>query len=69
VNLTVNAGQTLMIDVKSQTVALNGVDYSNYLSNDSNWWFLKPGVNQLTYTRDDAGGPSTCNVHHRDTWV
>lgn len=69
VNLTVNAGQTLMIDVRSQTVALNGADYSNYLSNDSNWWFLKPGVNQLAYTRDDAGGASTCNVHHRDTWV
>jgi hypothetical protein len=69
VNVTVAAGQTLMIDTKSMTVALNGVDYTDYLSNDSQWWFLIPAINQLTYSRDDSGAQSTCNVHHRDTWI
>lgn len=62
------AGDTLAIDFRLRTILKNGVDVGNFMSLDSQWWKLQPGINQLVYGRTDFTASSTLQVAHRDTW-
>lgn len=68
-DLTIAAGQTLIVDAKGRTVSLAGANYYRYMRVDSQWWKLQPGDNHLTYSRTDNGAGSTIRVRHRGAWM
>jgi hypothetical protein len=48
--LTVEWGETLVVDLRNQTVMLNGATNRAYaITAGSTWFFLNPGVNELLY--------------------
>lgn len=54
-DLSVEFGNTLIVDLRNQTVLLNGDSNRAYtISAGSAWFFLRPGVNELLY-RGTAG--------------
>jgi hypothetical protein len=67
-DITLTAGQTLIIDVRSRTITLSGVDRTDVVRTDSEWFALLPGVNTLTYNRSGGGASSSLLVRGRDVW-
>lgn len=69
-NGTLAAGETLVVDVKRRTITMGVTDvWRDWYRSDNQWWHLVPGVNRITYTRSDAGGPSTVNIFYRNAWM
>lgn len=69
--LSMADGDVLVIDVKNRIVTLNGVRDYTILTNDSQWWTLLPGNNEIVYERDatnDADN-STCSVSWKSTYA
>ena len=68
-NVTLTAGQTMVVDSKKKTIKINGVDSYNVRANDNQWFPLLPGRNRLTYTRAVGAAQSPLGVLWRDTYV
>lgn len=70
-DIVVGAGQTLIIDVKRQTITLDGVNRFDAKRNDNQWWSLLPGLNTIVANRDagNAGAIGTFTIQWRHTWV
>lgn len=69
-DIVVNAGQTLVIDVKRRSATVAGVDQSATIRSDNQWWRLAPGPNIVQYSRSNS--PSTASpmrVRWRNTWI
>lgn len=54
---TVTASQELKIDMFNKTATLNGASVVGNVSGD--WVYLKPGVNRITYTTNNADAPDS----------
>lgn len=67
-NITLAGSDTLQADFRQRTITKNGIDVSNYMALDSQWWKIQPGSNLIVYARTDSGASSTIAVHHRDCW-
>ena len=73
--ITLKAGETLTIDVASQTIVYKDEtgtesDISGLLTTDSNWIFIEPGSNVITLfddTPDDLSGQ--LQLVWRDSWI
>lgn len=52
-NGNITATQTLVIDMLNKTAKLNGVNVLSHIPQDSQWLYLKPGDNRLSYTTED----------------
>lgn len=52
---TVTSSQELKIDMFNKTATLNGVSVIGNVSGD--WIYLKPGINRVTYTTNNADAP------------
>lgn len=57
-NGNITATQTLRIDMLNKTASLNGVNVLDHITDDSQWFYLKPGNNRIAYTTEDID-PST----------
>lgn len=67
IDLSLSAGQTLIIDLKSMTATISGVIQP--FRSDNQFWVLKPGNNSITYSRASGASGSTCTVNERDAWM
>lgn len=64
-NVTLTAGQELVIDVARRLVTLDDVvDYS-VIPDDNQWWELMKGSNSITYSRTGTTGTSTATIAWR----
>lgn len=54
---SITASQTLSIDMFNKTATLNGTSVIGNVSGD--WVYLKPGINRVTYTTNNADAPDS----------
>lgn len=66
-NITLAAGETLVIDTQYRTVKLNGTTNRRSTLADSDWFFLQPGDTFLRYGADSGVGSSLL-VEFRSAW-
>lgn len=68
-NLTVGAGEFLLVDTDDRTILLNGTQnrYS-VLDSASTWFDLNPGADEITFA-GDALGTGTLTVTWRSAWI
>lgn len=64
--MTINSGQSVVVDCQARTVTLLDASRRQYLSADSQWITLPPGPSSLYYTNDSGAG--TCTVAWLDAW-
>lgn len=71
VNMSLSAGDQLVVDMKEHRVTLNGSGNRNgAVSFGSTWWGLAPGANSVVYTASATTGPgSTALFRYRDAWI
>lgn len=69
VNITLDAGEFLLIDTKSRTVLL-GATTSRYsfLDSTSRWFTLAPGTNEITF-RASTSTVATLTARWRSAWM
>jgi hypothetical protein len=70
-NLAVGPTDTLVIDMNTGVVVLNGTTTRvSAIARGSSWWGLQPGVaNTITLTSDDSAAVAgTVDIAYRDTW-
>ena len=62
------AGSTLVVDFDARTIDENGFSsrYS-YLTSDSDWWDLVPGVNNIRISA--SAGTGSADVYYRSAWI
>jgi hypothetical protein len=67
-NITLIAGQWLDVDFAERTVMLNGTaSRYNALRNDSTWWKLQPGANDISFTaQSPADGRTVMTLSWRN---
>ena len=55
---TLTAGQTLVVDLLTHLITLNGTAQpSAKLSTGNSWWWLQPGANTISWTSSDGAQP------------
>ncbi len=69
-NLSVAAGDYLVIDFKAKTVKLNGTaSRMTALASGWSWWNLAPGNNEFHYRASTYEAASYARVTWRDAWM
>jgi len=70
VNMEVADGDYLEIDFEEKTIMLNGTTSRyNYLDNDSKWWEIKTGNNEIEF-RDGLGNVNgKAEIIFRHSWI
>ncbi len=70
INMEVADGDYLEIDFEEKTIMLNGTTSRyNYLSNDSKWWKIKSGNNEIEF-RDGLGDTDgKAEIIFRHSWI
>lgn len=53
-DLVINTGQTLILNANDRTATMGGVDQSDKIRTDNQWWVLNPGDNLITFTRSNS---------------
>lgn len=66
-NISLAAGETLVIDTQYRTVKLNGTTNRRSTLSDPDWFFLQPGQTFLRYNAVSGAG-SNLNVQYRHAW-
>ncbi|MEK3987984.1 phage tail domain-containing protein [Paenibacillus sp. FSL R5-0636] len=62
-----NPGDKLVIDVKKQTITLNGVNAIHLL--DGDFFELGLGLNEVTYADNEAAREILTRITHRDRYL
>lgn len=65
-DLTMLAGDEVIIDMYNRTVTLNGSDILGNRTDDSVWWALLPGDNPIMLQTDTADDPVTAVITWRN---
>lgn len=66
----IEAGQTLIVDVKARTVTKGGIDAFSSVRNDNQWWTLLPGTQTISWTRADSpANTATLTVRWRNSYA
>jgi hypothetical protein len=72
ITYTLEAGESLVIDLLNRTVKLNGTA-SRYGAVDfaeTSWWALVPGINDIRFSATSfSDGATYMSIVHRDAWV
>lgn len=69
VNLTLAAGDDLVIDMGLRSITLNGANRFNVINVGSSWWGLPPGDWQASFaTADSAATSASAIVEWQDAW-
>lgn len=62
--------ETIVVDLRTREVTLDGVTDYTILAADTEWPVLLPGSNSITYTRDDSpASTSTATIDSRDAYL
>lgn len=72
VDVDVEVGSSLVVDVAAKTVTLDGVPRFDAVRADNEWPELTPGSNTLVFSRSSTaltGASSTITVDWRDAWM
>lgn len=65
--VAIAGGASATIDVAARTIThSSGASWYQYLTTDSQWWELYPGVNNLTFASDSGG---TLDVSFRSAYI
>jgi hypothetical protein len=67
VGLTINGGQSLIIDCDLRTAKIGSTSHIDKLSADSEFWALEPGNNTVTFGIDS--GTVTADVDYYTRWI
>lgn len=69
-DMVINSGETLVIDFATRTITLAGVDHSDKVRTDNQWWVLNPGANLITATRSNTpANTATLTVKWWDSYA
>lgn len=68
-DLTLRAGQTLVIDTDKMTVTVDGQNVINLMSNDSEFFLLLQGEDIVTYSDDSNSRNINIKVEWKDRWL
>lgn len=67
--VTLLAGETITFDFEAQSILhSDGTDLSGLLTNDSDWWAVEPGDNDIALIDASVAPESTFTINHRDTY-
>lgn len=66
VNVGMQNGDTVIIDMYNRTITLNGSDILGNKDDESIWWALLPGSNPLVLSSDTALDPVTATITWRN---
>jgi hypothetical protein len=66
-NITLAAGETLVVDPHYKTVKLNGVTSRRSTLADPDWFFLEPGDTFIRYSAASGAG-SSLDIEYRAAW-
>lgn len=70
IDMVINSGETLILDFYTRTVTLGGVDHSDKVRTDNQWWVLMPGNNTITATRSNTpANTATLTLNWRDSYA
>jgi len=64
---TLTSGDRLIINMDDQTITLNGVNVTRYVS--GHFWKLFPGSNTVQYSDDDGSRSIAVDVEHKPRWL
>lgn len=68
--LTIATGRYVEIDIAEGTIEYDdGTDYSQYLTNDSDWIYLNPGANTVRFTHTGSFLDGLLGVYWRNTEI
>lgn len=67
IDVTVASGHTLVIDIASETITMDGTVYPPRA--DNQWWKLVPGGNTITFSRTGTGASTAATVLYHDAWM
>lgn len=62
-------GDTYEVNTKTRRITKNGVDISNTITEDGDYFKLQPDSNTIVVNRTGTVGTVTVTVEHRDAWV
>lgn len=69
-DMTIAAGQTLILNTRDRTAFMGGVDQADKIRTDNQWWVLHDGPNLITYSRSLAPATaSTLTVKWWNSWA
>lgn len=69
-DLVIAAGQTLILNANDRTATMGGVDQSDKIRTDNQWWVLGRDNNVITFTRSNTpANTSTLTVKWWDSWI
>lgn len=66
-NMTMNVGDTFVVDCKNKTALLNGVSVRGSMIQGSAWTTLAPGTNNIQFT--PGSGTGQCSITYRSAWL
>lgn len=67
--VTLIAGESVVFDFEAQSITKNdGTDLSGFLSDESDWWAVEPGNNELALVDNSLTPESTFTIQWRDTY-
>lgn len=69
ITANITAAQTVVVDSKTRTITINGVETYSAFSNDNEWWHLAPGINSIQVTRGATGAQADFNFFWRGVWM
>lgn len=68
-NLNMKSGDTVIIDSEHMVVSLNGVNVVDKITDESVFFDLKPGLNELSVSPINASASASIKVLWKDRWV
>ena len=68
-NINMAAGDTLIIDTDHMTVTLNGVNVVDKISDESEFFDLKPGLNEIAVSSKTAASKADVKILWKDKWL
>lgn len=68
VNIDLTEGQTMIIDMEERQVTIGGKSISMKIDENSQWWYLKPGINKVYYISSSEGDNVMASLRFRDLY-
>ena len=69
-NMNLALGDQVIIDMKNKTIIQGGItNRLNKKTDESKWWWLDPGSNQIIFSTTSSGDTGSCKIAYRDAYV
>lgn len=69
-NINIGGGSQIVVDMKEKTIIEDGsTNRLSYLADDSSFWTLEPGVNNINFDTENTGDTGDMQLQFRDTYI